>query len=166
MNREQPKSLLERRQHATTATSQQQRRQPLPAPPLNSTSTVIALESVEQWQNIVAGHASKTLLVCFHTKWCRPCDSAMRLVQACAHHFSLLCVTVDVDEELQLLAERFHVRTLPTLVLLDKDRRRTLRRLEGADPEEMGEMVEFLRGSEEPRCVCLQTLHTKGSCLY
>jgi thioredoxin 1 len=73
-------------------------------------------------ENFAASMADPTpLLIDFTAAWCGPCRAIAPHVEAvaAAHAGKLRVARCDVDEQV-LIATRFDVRSMPTLVLLDR----------------------------------------------
>lgn len=61
----------------------------------------------------------RTLLK-FYADWCGPCKIVAPTVEKVASEHGLQVVSVNIDEDRET-AERYGVRSIPTLVLLDND---------------------------------------------
>jgi thioredoxin len=71
----------------------------------------IDLEGFER----IAATPGVTLLD-FTAAWCGPCKTVAPILEALAAHYKIRAVAIDVDHE-QFLAQRFSVRSMPTLVV-------------------------------------------------
>ena len=78
----------------------------------------MALKQVTEadWEQEVLGQPGR-VLVDFYAQWCPPCRALTPLLERFAeqHAGSVAIVKVDTDRD-QALAERYGVRTIPTLI--------------------------------------------------
>ncbi len=65
--------------------------------------------------------SSQPVLVDFSATWCPPCRAIAPTIDALAEEFRgrVKVGTIDVDAEPEI-AERYHVRAMPTLLILDR----------------------------------------------
>lgn len=68
-------------------------------------------------------HADRPVLIDFYAAWCGPCKALAPTVEALAAQYGGTCkfCKTDVDAE-PLLAQRFRIMSVPTLVLLNGGR--------------------------------------------
>lgn len=76
----------------------------------------------ENWQREVE-ESELPVLVDFGASWCPPCRAIAPTIDALAEEFAgrVKVATLDVDAEPEL-AERFEVRSVPTLLMLSRGR--------------------------------------------
>lgn len=96
--------------------------------------------STQNWDTEVLA-AEQPVLVDFWAPWCAPCRALGPVVEQVAQSFDgrVKVVKLNVDEH-RALAERYDVRSIPTLVLFREGR--IAERRVGALPK--GELVQFL----------------------
>lgn len=70
-------------------------------------------------QNFIAESAQGALVIDFYADWCGPCRALAPLLKELAHELKgqVAFAKVNTDNE-QALATRFHITSLPTLILL------------------------------------------------
>lgn len=80
---------------------------------------VVALTEAEWDRQVLA--SPDTVIVAFWADWCIPCHMAAPALQAAAPHYRgrVRFAVVDVDEEPRL-AERYEVRGLPTVLVMQR----------------------------------------------
>lgn len=78
--------------------------------------------SAANWRSEVE-EAAQPVLVDFSASWCPPCRAIAPTIDALAVEFQgrITVGTVDVDAEPEL-AERYEIRAMPTLLILDRGR--------------------------------------------
>lgn len=78
--------------------------------------------STANWRSEVE-EAAQPVLVDFSASWCPPCRAIAPTIDALAVEFQgrITVGTVDVDAEPEL-AERYEIRAMPTLLILDRGR--------------------------------------------
>ena len=102
----------------------------------------------------VVGKSPIPVLIDFWAPWCAPCRMVAPAVERLSHEFAGRLKAVKVNTDLEpALQERFGVRGIPTLVLMDGGRERD--RVTGA----MG--VDALRRWVEPRLTATAKDHSR-----
>lgn len=98
-------------------------------------------------------NAAEPVLVDFSATWCPPCRAIAPTIDALAVEFAgrVKVGTIDVDAEPEI-AERYHVRAMPTLLML-KQGRVLDQHLGAAPPERLRAFVSAQLVAPEPATV-------------
>ena len=68
-------------------------------------------------------HADRPVLIDFYAAWCGPCKALAPTVEALAAQYGGTCKFCKIDvDAVPLLAQRFRIMSVPTLVLLNGGR--------------------------------------------
>lgn len=78
----------------------------------------------------------------FYAEWCGPCKMQTAIIKAAGDKITVPIEDVDIDNNL-MMAQNFKVRSVPTLVLVDKDENEIKRNV-GLLKE--SELIEWLKG--------------------
>ena len=85
-------------------------------------------------------------LIKFHASWCAPCKAIAPVIeQLDADDDELIVVGIDIDENPQERAN-YHVRSIPTFILVGEDGLEVARKTGSASLSEMKAWVEESRG--------------------
>jgi thioredoxin 1 len=77
----------------------------------------------------------------FYAEWCGPCKGLTMVIKGAADKITVPIEEVNIDENL-MMAQDFNIRSVPTMVLVDKEEKE-LKRVVGSLSET--QLLEFLK---------------------
>jgi thioredoxin 1 len=77
----------------------------------------------------------------FYADWCGPCKGLTMVIKGAADKITLPIEEVNIDENL-MMAQMFNIRSVPTMVLVDKDEKEIKRQIGTMNETQL---LEFLK---------------------
>ncbi len=77
----------------------------------------------------------------FYADWCGPCKGLSMVIKGAADKITLPIEEVNIDENL-MMAQMFNIRSVPTMVLVDKDEKEIKRQIGTMNETQL---LEFLK---------------------
>jgi len=78
----------------------------------------------------------------FYADWCGPCNALTQVITKAGDKIKVPVETVNIDENI-MLAQQFHVRSVPTMVLVDASENEIKRQVGLVNEEDL---LKFLKG--------------------
>lgn len=85
--------------------------------------SIINIQNVAQWNEIIKNAGDSILIIKFSTSWCMPCKVIQPKYQKLADEYKneqIVFMTIDIEEQPDI-AEKFNITSMPTFLLIQND---------------------------------------------